>query len=271
MIDFSIEKCLKAKKILGKDTAASYIWRTGFAPSNHIGNCTNLYRRHNPETCEEFFTKYVTFAKENPELAIKERGLSEAELLDLAEKYRAKTEATGRISGIDTETYLYDALCHIIVETWDGQKIERDFRNFLEHSLPYGYECGTVGGSADGKYGIDILVKRSDGKMSAIQIKPITFFKSKRYDVRCDRVNLCRKYIMTLSDYSLKTYYAIYQKDRNTGEVRWLKNRDGKFRFKIDDLFVFDPSDIDGTFVEKKLPDVFTALRQPPAKTHEGG
>ena len=114
----------------------------------------------------------------------------------------------------------------------------------------------------DAKYGIDILVERSDGKMSAIQIKPISFFKSRRYDVMRDRIRLCKKYIMAVSDLSIKTYYAIYSKDKKTGDVKWLKNRDGRFRFKIDDLFSFVPQDVDGTFVERALPNEFDTLPQ---------
>lgn len=260
MLVFSVEKCVESKEILGKNNTASYVWRTFFSPSNSVGNCTNLYRRHNPSTCDEFFRKYVDYAKENHELPIKERGLTEEELVRLAESYKEKSESAGGVSGLSVDTYLYNALCHIIVETWEGQKNERDFRGFLENTLPYGYKCSTVGGSADGKYGIDIIVKREDGKMSAIQIKPISFFKSRRYDVKCDRVNLCKKYISTISDLSMKTYYAIYSKDKKTGEVKWLKNRDGRFRFKIDDLFSFLPQDVEGTFIEKTLPNEFEPL-----------
>ena len=127
---FSKEQCIKAKSLLGKNGAISSIWRNIFAPSNRIGNCTNLYRILKPKSCEDFFDKYIKYASEHKELPISKRGLDEIELLLLAEKYRKiVSEKTGITH--DLMVYYYDALCHIIVETWDGQQNERDFITFL--------------------------------------------------------------------------------------------------------------------------------------------
>lgn len=247
-IEFSRESCIKARGILGKDRTASVVWRNNFAPSNHIGNCTNLYRTIRPASVDDFYEKYVERAIKNPELPIKSRGLSEHELIQLAKDYKSLSES-GRNVDIPYETYLNDALCHIIVETWDGQNNEREFARFLN---TLGYECSNFEGSVDAKYGLDIKVVRSDGKLSAIQIKPVSFFMSNRPDVQNDRINMCVKYENALADLGLKTYYAIYKTDRDTGETVWSKNGEG-FRYRIGELFSYQPSDIYGTFVRRPL------------------
>ena len=135
--------------------------------------------------------------------------------------------------------------------------MELSFMRFLE-SL--GYECDFFEGNIDAKYGVDIKVTRkSDGKTSAIQIKPITFFKSKRNDVHKDRVNLIHMYYNFLKDYNLKTYYAIYLKDKDNGNIFWLKNGDG-FRFRLNEVFDYDVNNIDNTLRTKYLKDDFHYL-----------
>lgn len=261
MFSFNREATIKAKRQLHRDHHAGYVWKQYFAPSPKVGNCTNLYRKLLPTSCEDFYEKYVRYAEENQQMPIRDRGLGETELRILAENYKAKSEQNGTPPIYDVETYLNDALCHIITETWDGQSNEREFMDFLENSLPVEYKCSKFPGALDTKYGLDIKVVRDDGKVSAIQIKPISFFKSNRPDVQADRISLCEKYIAAISDLSVKTYYAIYEKDKKTGETRWLRNTDGRFRFKIDHLFGFEPRDISGTFVRKKLPTEFSKLQ----------
>lgn len=260
MFSFSREATIKAKQQLHRDPHAGYVWKRFFAPSPKIGNCTNLYRKLSPTSCEDFYDKYTRYAEEHPQMPICNRGLSVAELMRLAEDYKHKSELNGTPPIYNVDTYLNDALCHIITETWDGQTNEREFMLFLETCLPVGYKCSKFSGEIDAKYGLDIKVTRDDGRVSAIQIKPITFFKSNRPDVQADRVSLCEKYISAISDLSITTYYAIYELNKYTGEVKWLKNTDGRFRFKIDNLFSFVPQDVKGTFVRKQLPTEFAKL-----------
>ncbi len=252
---FDYKKCLEAKKLLGKNSTISTIWRNCFAPSNKIGNCTNLYRKLQPKDAEDFCGKYVKYAEQNKNLPISQRGLTIDELIDLSEKYKELSESKTKLS-YDSSIYLNDALCHIIIETWDGQQNERDFISYLEK---LGYKCSKFDGSVDAKYGVDIKVERGDGRISAIQIKPISFFKSNRNDVQNDRINLCLKYETALRDIGIKTYYAIYYKDKITGDITWVKNN-GMYRFRINELFNYDPVDIRGTFTRLALPDVYERL-----------
>lgn len=252
---FNIDECLKSKAILGKNGVISTIWHDYFAPSNRIGNCTNLYRKLRPNDCNDFYEKYIKYGKENADLSISKRGLSYDELVSLAERYKKTVEEKLKVS-YDLSVYFYDALCHIIVETWDGQQNERDFIKFLTN---LGYNCSKFDGKIDAEYGVDIKVTRDDGRVSAIQIKPISFFKSNRSDVQSDRISLCSKYEDAYKNFGFKTYYAIYVKDKATGEIKWVKNGNG-YRFRINELFNYDPSDIRGTFTRLALPEVYEKL-----------
>jgi len=252
---FNKEECLNSKALLGKNSIISTIWRNYFAPSNRIGNCTNLYRVLKPESCEDFYNKYIEYGRLHSELPISKKGLSYDELFSLAERYKKIVEEKIKVN-YDVSVYFYDALCHIIVETWDGQQNERDFIKFLTN---LGYKCSKFDGKIDAEYGVDIKVTRGDGRISAIQIKPISFFKSNRSDVQSDRINLCKKYEDAYKNLGFKTYYAIYVKDKATGEITWVKNGNG-YRFRINELFNYDPNDIRGTFTRVSLPEIYEKL-----------
>lgn len=251
MFEYDYVSCIEAKSKLGKDGVISKIWHDQFAPSNKVGNCTNLYRKLKPVSHRDFYTKYIAYAEEHPDVRINDRGLSYDELYDLAVRYKkASDERTG--TNYDLSLYFYDAVCHIIVETWNGQKLEREFVQFLQM---LGYECSKFDGRIDAEYGVDIKVTRNDGRVSAIQIKPISFFKSNRWDVHRDRIALCKKYEAAKKDLGIKTYYAIYCKNKDTGEIKWLKNGEG-YRFRVNELFNYSPEDIEGTFTRLPLPEV---------------
>jgi hypothetical protein len=249
-------RTIKAKEEIGKYGIISRIWHDKFAPSNRIGNVTNLFMKLKPKDEKDFCDKYFQYAEEHKDLPISQRGLTYSEFVELVKNYM---ESANKANGIEFtyETYFNDALCHIITETYDGKIIELRFRRFLE-SL--GYECDFFEGSIDAKYGVDIKVTRkSEGKTFAVQIKPISFIKSRRNDVHDARVELIYKYHNFLKDYKLKTYYAFYFKDKDTGNIFWLKNGDG-FRFKLEELFSYDETNIDKTAKVKQIKDDFHYL-----------
>ena len=71
---------------------------------------------------------------------------------------------------------------------------------------------------------------------------------------------MCHKYENTLKDFGIKTYYAIYMKNKQNGAILWLKNGNG-YRFKIDELCTYDPNNIDETYKDKVLPKEFALLK----------
>lgn len=249
-------RTIKAKEEIGKNGVISTIWKNKFAPSNKIGNCTNLFRKLKPKNEKDFCDKYFKYAEEHKELPISQRGLTYDEFVEMVQKYMELSNAASGMN-FTYETYFNDSLCHIITETYEGKIQEIKFMRFLEN---LDYECDFFDGNIDAKYGVDIkITRKSDGKTSAIQVKPISFIKSRRKDVHADRVNLIHKYHNFLKDYKLKTYYAFYFKDKDTGNIFWLKNGDG-FRFKLEELFSYDETNIYKTAKVKQIKDDFHYL-----------
>lgn len=153
-------RTIKAKQEIGRYGIISSIWHDKFAPSNKIGNCTNLFRKLKPKNEKDFCDKYFQYAEEHKDLPISQRGLTYDEFVELVKNYMTMgNEASGM--DFQYETYFNDALCHIITETYEGKIMELSFMRFLE-SL--GYECDFFAGDIDAKYGVDIKVTRkSDG------------------------------------------------------------------------------------------------------------
>ncbi len=243
--EFNVDKCIEAKNKFHTIRKITSIWRNSFAPSNRIGNCTNLYRKLMPKNYEDFYKKYIAYGKEHRySLSIRERGLSYEELIELSEEYKRMASECGE--DYDLSYFFYDALSHIIIETFDGQYYEEEMKKYLTEKC--GYICTKLNGKDDGKYGIDIIINGEKG----IQIKPLSFFISDRDDVVLDRINACIKYENTLSEKKMETYYAIYNRDKKSGEVTWAKNGKG-YAFVIKDLFSYDPNDIEHTFKDIKF------------------
>lgn len=248
-LNYDRELTIEAKNRIGKFGKISEIWHNNFAPSNVIGNCTDLFRKLNPTSEKDFFEKYFKYAEENTEkLNIRERGIVYKDFLSLIENYRTMANSNSG-ENFNFETYYYDALCHIITETYDGKINEINFMNYLKN---LGYNVSFFSGYVDTKYGVDIKIDTDNGNKRAIQIKPLSFFKSKREDVHFDRIQLVKKYHNFLKDFGYKTDYAIYYKDRNNDKVFWLKNNDG-YRFTIDELFQYDNNDLENTLVVQNL------------------
>lgn len=232
LIKFDEELCIKSKEIFAKDEVITQIWRKHYAPSNKIGNCSNLFRLHMPTDVEDFYKKYITYASLHQELNIRDRGLSEEEIIKLANEYKEEVESYSE-KRYDISEYINDMLCHIIIETFNGHISEIEVIKYL-NSL--GYECGYVDGYYDAKYGIDIVVK-SPTKFF-IQVKPFSFFLSKRYDTKLDQTKLYDTNNIVKEEFGINTFYVIYSKDRATGKISWIKNKKtDSFCFRLSDIY----------------------------------
>ena len=216
-IIFDVNKCREAKEILGKIPSARKIWGKEFSPSRSIGKCSMLYKILQPTSYEDFYYKYIKYAENHHNETIPNRGLTEKEIIELAWRYKNLSEENA-----DYEQPLYryadDAICHIIIETYDGMKRERDAlaiaRSYDPNIQPANYKY-------DSEYGMDMLSVKNNTLNYGIQIKPISFFKSKSEDVNTDRKILCEKYIKAQEDLKIKTYYMIYE--TNNGNISWKK------------------------------------------------
>ena len=232
LIEFNEEECIKSKNIFSKNEIITEIWRKHYAPSNKIGNCSNLYRLHKPKDINDFYKKYITYASTHQELSIRDRGLSEEELISLAKEYKSEVEKLIE-EQYELNEYINDMLCHIIIETFNGHICEIEVINYL-NSL--GYECGYVDGYYDAKYGIDIVVKNP--LHFYIQVKPFSFFLSKRYDTKFDQVKLYDTNKLVKKEFGICTFYVIYSKDKKNGKVSWIKNKKtNSFCFKLGEIY----------------------------------
>lgn len=206
------------------------VWGREFSPSRSIGKCTFLFKTLSPDSYDDFFAKYVKYAEEHSDYPIQNRGLTEDELIKCSEKYKALAEEYCG-DKFPVEDYLYDALCHIIVETFDGMGNERVA---LEYMKDLGINAEHASYLYDSEYGIDIVVKDGDAILYGVQVKPETFLTSNRADVKRDRQLLVRKKDKALSD-GIKTYYMVYKKDSD-GKLLWLEQKNGKFAWTFDAL-----------------------------------
>lgn len=227
-IDFSEDKCRKAKERIRKFEPAMKVWGKEFSPSRSIGKCTFLFKTLSPDSYDDFFTKYIKYAEEHKCRPIKERGLTEEELIKCSEKYKALAEECCG-DEFPVEDYLYDALCHIIVETFDGMNSERVA---LEYLKGLGINAEYSNYVYDSEYGIDIVVKNGYDILYGVQVKPETFLTSNRADVKEDRELLVKKKDKALAK-GIKTYYMVYRK-KFDNKILWLERSNGKFAWTFE-------------------------------------
>lgn len=248
IFEFDIDKCIQCKKILNRNTEARLIYQYECSDSCYIGNCTNLYHKLKPLNYKDFYDKELKYAEENHDLPISERGLTYEEFYMLAHKYKKLVEDKTNLT-YDLSVYFYALICHAIVETFVGQKKER---MIMDYSSKKGYEAKKVEGKKDAKDGVDIKVI-GNGLSFYIQVKPISFFKAKYPDTHKHRIKACRKREEVLDLEGLDTYYAIYDSDWKTSQVKWVSNN-GRILFKINELFMYDKDNIETTLVMLPLP-----------------
>lgn len=250
IFEFDIDKCIKCKKILNRNTEARLIYKHNCSYSCFIGNCTNLYHKLKPLNYKDFYDKELKYAEENHDLPIKERGLTYEEFYMLAHKYKSLVEGCTTLK-YDISVYFYSLICHAIVETFVGQKIEGIAMNYISNN---GFTTKKVEGKKDAKCGVDIEVI-GKGQHFYVQVKPISFFKAKREDTNEDRISACKKREDVLkSPEKLDTFYMIYDLNWKTSELKWIPSKNNKLLFKINKLFSYDKDNIENTLDMYPLP-----------------
>lgn len=239
------ENTIKAKRLLAKNEKITKIWHDNFAPSNKIGNCSNLFKILNPRSEKDFFNKYFEYAEKNRIKQIRYRGLTYDEFALFVNNYmKMGNDGNGEVFTYDT--YFNDAVCHIITETYDGKHREISIINYLENKMDC--KCSFFDGAIDATYGVDIKCQKGN-ITQAIQVKPISFFLSHREDVIRDQIKLVSKYRKFYKDYGIKTYYVIYRDDN--GKISWKQNNNGGIKFSLKDLFDYDKANISSTISSK--------------------
>ena len=207
-----------------------------------IGSCSYLYGLFKPESYQEFFDKYLAYP--DPEHLDKRRlkkssyyGRTMEDLVYLAEYYKNNAED----ESFTLEEFFDDIVCHVIIETFDGHKAEKELMNVL---TDYGFEVEETEGVMDAEFGVDLIVKKDGEVKEYIQVKPISTFVRTNPSLISDRSNFFLKQYklneFTENHPSLKKRDIIfmlydYQHLVSTGEVLWYY-KDNKVKFKLHEL-----------------------------------
>ena len=196
-----------------------------------------------PTDYEDIYNKYLDYASKNITQPVLKRGLDYNGFYNLALEYKKLAEEKTNFK-YDLSVYFYGLVCHAIIETLNGQNKEQELLKLLKLR---GYDAHKEEGFKDTRYGVDVAVKGINEDFY-IQIKPITFFMSKKLDTQKDRINCCCKRNEMLEIEKIDTYYAIY--DLTDGILRWVGKDGNNVLFKVNDLFEYD----ENTLIVKPIP-----------------
>lgn len=212
------------------------IYKKGYSPRNVIGSCSFLYKELKPTSYDDFLKKYTEYT-DNPNPTLRGRTLKE--LIELSKSFQEESEkafyGNDNFPKLTFEDY-YDLLVlHIIIETYDGQKVEEYYRNMYENA---GYKTVLPNERDDAKLGIDFIIKTDEGD-HFIQVKPRSFITSISSGTRADRENHFIKEKMIKEQYNEKSRleFIFYERDENNGDVlTYINGKTGKMRFKLSDV-----------------------------------
>lgn len=208
----------------------------------YIGNCSYLYSVLKPVSYQDFFDKYVTFInpKYEGEKLKKNQfyGRTIEDLTKLAQYYQEQAND----NNFTLEEYFDDIVCHVIIETFDGHKAEKELMRVLTE---YGFDVEETEGDMDAEYGVDLIVRKNGILKEFIQVKPISTFVRTNPSLINDRCNFYLKQLR-LDEYIEKNVtnlkkrriiYMLYDYQHliGTGEVLWYY-KDDKVKFSLKEL-----------------------------------
>jgi hypothetical protein len=210
----------------------------------YVGSNSWLFKTLKPTNYQDFFDKYLEYntgKSLNPNIEYdhishlkkgEKCGRTLEDLIAIARFYKKSC------SHVDypLEDFFDDLVNHIIIETFDGHKAEKQLKYHFDSN-----DCKVIetDGDFDAKYGVDLVVKKGN-KMSFIQVKPLSTFIGQPFPaLRTDRKNFFKKQ-EDLDNFLGKHHeilYVLYDKDHlnKYNEVVWWKKGD-KHTFKLTDL-----------------------------------
>lgn len=213
-----------------------------------IGCCSYLCHKFKPIGYEDFFKKYLESGKDSKfnYSTLKGdyyHGRTIEELYALSEACCKEIN----VPSITTDMCLDDIVNHCILETYDGQAIERAVCKTISETKKY--VVRQEEDDIDAEMGVDITVGDKDGNVTNfIQIKPLsTFMGNKNISLRTDRANFYMKQVK-LDNYldmddrpndKRLIEYMVYDKTEynNSGRIKFLINKkNGSFRFHLNEL-----------------------------------
>ena len=229
-----VEHYNSLKSIFNRDDI-SVLYEKELKYGSNIGYVSNLMKRLNPSSYKDAYDLYIESGRNEKNMPPTKRGRDENELEALAKRWM-DFYGKGDIPLSD----FYDALVlHAIIETYDGFRFEKEAKDKLSEA---GYETSWATASEDGKYGVDI-VARNELSTILIQIKPVSFFLSRRMHTKSDRAKMWIHMNAAKNDFGESLIYKFLIYDGKTG--MWVFNeKSGRCAFDYDELV-----DIGGNYI----------------------
>lgn len=213
-----------------------------------IGCCSYLCHRFRPTDYQDFLNQYLESGKESKfnYTTLKGdyyKGRTLEELKAIAEDYCKAI----KVPDITFEMCFDDIINHCIIETFDGQEVEREVCKIITETN--NYQVHQEEDDFDAEMGVDITVVDNEGKITnLIQIKPIsTFIGNRNLSLKTDRANFYMKQVKLdnyldmaeRSEDKRLIEYMIYDKTEYhlTGRLKFLQNKkNNSFRFHLNEL-----------------------------------
>lgn len=231
----NVEEYIKARN---KNARYGNIWRNFYSGKHKVGPCVALCCKYRPQSYQEFMDVYIKDAIENSDLPLNKRGRTIEELKNICvNPYFEHVKKITNREDLDYETFFDEAICHVIIETFNGRSHERELECYCEGK---GYTIEYPSNEDDSKNGIDFFCCKDNEKKFMIQVKPLSFFVSKRSDTISDRLNAFNKANNAVKKYGIPYYFTIY----DSKEKKWCKNEvnESSVLYRIKDLYQEDGS-----------------------------
>lgn len=213
-----------------------------------IGCCSYLCHKFRPNDYQDFLDQYLESGKNsnfdyNTLKGDSHKGRTLDELKAISEAYCKDIN----VPEVTYEMCFDDIINHCIIETFDGQAVEREVCKVISETS--NYSVYQEEDDFDAELGVDITVVNSDGKITNfIQIKPIsTFMGNKNLSLKDDRVSFYMKQVK-LDNYldsnersndKRLIEYMVYDKNEyhRTGRLKFLQNKNNNsLRFHLNEL-----------------------------------
>ncbi len=240
----NVEEYIKARN---KNARYGNIWRSLYSGKHRVGPCIALCCKYRPQTYQEFMDAYVDDAIKNKNLPLNKRGRTIEEFKDLCvTPYFEHVKKYTNSEDLNYETFFDEAICHVIIETFDGRKHEIELEKYCEEK---GYSIEYPSNEDDSKNGIDFFCCQNNEKKFMIQVKPLSFFISTRSDTISDKLNAFSKANNAIKKYGIPYYFTIY----DSKGKKWCKNElnESSVLYRIKDLYQED-----GSFKVGKMDDL---------------
>lgn len=207
-----------------KNSFISDLYSAEFDDKNIIGLVVNFCMDRNPISYYDAANMYFTFAEENKNLLIKDRGLTKNEIIELSNKFCRRVNEVQKLQTMTLSEAFNFLMYRIINQTFNGYYAEKQLMEVLFKTGYLIYKDEKL----DIDYGIDFIAK-NDNKTICVQVKSKYILKY------CDEETIkCinKKYKKALSK-GYETYYAFYNFDENNNIIWETNPEDGSCFFNI--------------------------------------